>query len=166
MSGSDRGVFKVVNWPAKNYHKRRQMPRVIVLHHTGGSGNVENEVQYLADNKPGVSVHVVIAKDGTRYRMVNDEHVAYHCGYSKVGSLGRPNEVSLGIELINTGNKKELDPWPNEQIVSCVEQVYEWTQKYEIEMITSHAGIDTMGKYDPYKFPWQLFYRLLGQSEA
>lgn len=155
--------FRVVEAKAKSYGDRKDaIPKVIVLHHTGGAGNEKAEIAYLQSNPVGVSIHVCIAKDGTRYRMVDDEDVAYHVGYSKVGSLGIPNVVSLGIELINTGSKKHPDPWPTEQVDSCAEQVAEWLLKYPtIQMITSHAGIDTRGKYDPWMFPWDKFWQLL-----
>ena len=157
--------FPVIERPAKSYGSRRGAdPRVVVLHHTGGSGNVENEARYLQSNPAGVSIHVCIAKDGTRYRMVGDEYAAYHVGHSKVGSLGSPNMVSLGIELINTGSKGNPDPWPTTQVDSTAEQVAEWMWKYPmIQMVTSHAGIDTRGKYDPWWFPWDRFWRLLAR---
>ncbi len=157
--------YEVRNAPAVSRASRKGViPKVIVLHHTGGSGNEKAEIAYLQKNPANVSIHVCIAKDGTRYRMVADEEVAYHVGYSKVGSLGLPNVVSLGIELINTGSKKKPDPWPTAQVDSCGEQVAEWLMKYPtIEMVTSHAGIDTRGKYDPWLFPWDTFWGAVGR---
>lgn len=158
------GNYKVIERWATSKGKGRQgsIPKVIVLHHTGGNGNVEAEVGYLQNNPRGVSIHVCIAKDGTRYRMVADEDTAYHVGYSKVGSLGSPNNVALGIELINKGTSKPTDAWVLTQVDSCAQQVAEWMRKYaSIEMITPHAGIDTMGKIDPYLFPWHIFWEYL-----
>lgn len=150
-----------------NHHSPRgnATPRVIVLHHTGGSGNVENEVAYLVQNRARVSAHFVIAKDGTQYRMVRDEHAAHHCGFSRIGAIGLPNQSSFGIELINTGAKRKLDPWPDAQVESCAQVVWRWMQVYDIEMVTSHRGIDTMGKYDPHLFPWKRFYAYLREVE-
>lgn len=157
--------YTVIERPAKSFGSRfGNNPKVVVLHHTGGSGNVENEVRYLQDNPPGVSIHVCIAKDGTRYRMVDDKYAAYHVGYSKVGSIGKgANQVSLGIELINTGSKTKRDLWPDEQVESCAEQVVQWMKAYNIEMVTSHGGIDTRGKFDPYLFPWNRFWGYVGR---
>lgn len=164
---------KVIVYPADESvigGQRGWSPRVVVLHHTGGSGKVEDQVNYLRKNDRGVSIHVVIGKDGTRYRMVRDEQIAHHVGYSHIGSIGKgmgvpvvtPNSMSLGIELVNTGNRKVIDPWPDVQVDSCAEQVAEWMKKYEIEMVTSHGGIDKMGKYDPYKFPYTQFWMYVG----
>lgn len=155
--------FLEIMKPAKSYGSReRNVPKVIVLHHTGGNGNVDAEVGYLQNNPRGVSIHVCIAKDGTRYRMVDDENSAYHVGYSKVGNLGNPNQVSLGIELINRGIPTPADDYPLTQIRSASEQVAVWMKKYKtISMITPHAGIDTQGKVDPYNFPWVIFWKEL-----
>ena len=147
---------------SKGVGRLGNVPKVVVLHHTGGNGNVDAEVGYLQNNPRGVSIHVCITKDGTRYRMVKDEDTAFHVGYSKVGSLGNPNYVSLGIELINKGTSNPKDAWPMEQIDSCAEQVAQWMVKYDsIAMVTPHAGIDTHGKVDPYLFPWHIFWEYL-----
>lgn len=157
--------------PSMTSGKRGWLPQVVVLHHTGGSGSVESQVEYLRKNDRGVSIHVVIGKDGKRYRMVTDDVIAHHVGNSSIGSIGKnegipvvsPNGMSLGIELVNTGSKTKVDPWPDAQVESCAEQVAEWLEKYDIEMVTSHGGIDKMGKYDPYKFPFHKFWQYVGQ---
>jgi N-acetyl-anhydromuramyl-L-alanine amidase AmpD len=147
---------------SKGRGRSGSVPKVVVLHHTGGNGNVDAEVGYLQNNPRGVSIHVCITKDGTRYRMVRDEDTAYHCGYSRVGSLGSANNVTLGIELINRGTRNPPDEYPIAQIDSCAEQVAEWLSKYDsIQMITPHAAIDTQGKVDPYNFPWRIFWEYI-----
>jgi N-acetyl-anhydromuramyl-L-alanine amidase AmpD len=96
--------------------------------------------------------------------MVMDERIAYHVGFSLVGSLGNrsPNGMSLGIEIMNSGSKTVPDPYPHAQVDSTAEQVAIWLKKWpSIQMITPHAGIDTQGKYDPHAFPWDVFWKLL-----
>lgn len=158
-------AYPVILRPAKSHGSRNMIiPKMIVLHHTAGGGNVESEVSYLQSNSAGVSIHVCIAKDGTRYRMVDDERVAYHVGYSKT-SLGNPNHVSLGIELINKGKRTPpFDDYPDAQVESCAEQVVEWMKKYEIHVVTSHEAIDTRGKFDPWMFPWKKFWKYVGEA--
>lgn len=154
--------IEIERWAKSRGSRYNNVPKVIVLHHTGGNGNVNAEVGYLQNNPRGVSIHVCIAKDGTRYRMVKDEEAAYHVGFSKVGNLGQPNLVSLGIELINRGIPLPADEFPLLQIQSCAEQVAIWMKKYNsICMITPHSGIDTKGKVDPYNFPWHIFWKEL-----
>ena len=143
---------------------RPMPPEVIVLHHTGSAGPAKNQIAYLRSNPRGVSIHCAIAKDGRRTTMVIDERIAYHVGYSSVGSLGNrsPNGMSLGIEIMNSGSKTVPDPYPHPQVDSTAEQVAIWLKKWpSIQMITPHAGIDTQGKYDPHAFPWDVFWKLL-----
>lgn len=146
--------------PAVSHGSRRaKHPTVIVLHHTAGSGNTAAEVEYLRKNDRGVSIHYHIAKDGLKTRMVPDDIIAYHVGNSITGSLGLPNNVTLGIEISNRGDGK--DPYTLPQIESVAETVAQWLTLYPIEMVTSHAGIDTKGKIDPLAFPWQQFWGLV-----
>lgn len=139
--------------------KRAKPPQVIVLHHTAGSGNTAAEVEYLRKNDRGVSIHYHIAKDGLKTRMVPDDVIAYHVGNSLTGSLGLPNNVALGIEISNKGDGK--DPFTLAQLESVAETVALWLWLYPIQMVTSHAGIDTKGKIDPLAFPWQQFWGLV-----
>jgi N-acetyl-anhydromuramyl-L-alanine amidase AmpD len=70
--------------------------------------------------------------------------------------------MSLGIEIMNSGSKSVPDPYPFSQVDSTAEQVAIWLKKFPtIQMITPHAGIDTQGKYDPYAFPWDIFWNRL-----
>jgi len=157
--------YPVDTVPALSHGGTRAMPpQVIVLHHTGSSGTPQSQIAYLRSNPRGVSIHTIIAKDGRRTRMVDDDHVAFHVGYSVIGSLGNrsPNAMSLGIEIMNSGSKAVPDPYPHAQVDSVAEQVAIWLKKFpSIQMITPHAGIDTQGKYDPYAFPWDIFWKLL-----
>jgi N-acetyl-anhydromuramyl-L-alanine amidase AmpD len=159
--------YPVDTVPALSQGGARPMPpEVIVLHHTGSAGTPQSQIEYLRNNPRGVSIHVIIAKDGRRTRMVIDECIAYHVGYSVIGSLGNrnPNAMSLGIEIMNSGSKTVPDPYTHEQVDSVAEQVSIWLKKFPtIQMITPHAGIDTQGKYDPYAFPWDVFWKLLSE---
>ena len=143
---------------------RAQPPQVIVLHHTGSAGPAFNQIAYLRSNARSVSIHCIIAKDGRRTRMVDDERIAFHVGFSAIGSLGNrsANAMSLGIEIMNSGSKTVPDPYPHSQVDSTAEQVAIWLKKFPtIQMITPHAGIDTKGKYDPHAFPWDVFWKRL-----
>jgi N-acetyl-anhydromuramyl-L-alanine amidase AmpD len=143
---------------------RAQPPQVIVLHHTGSAAPAFNQIAYLQNNARSVSIHCIIAKDGRRTRMVDDERIAFHVGFSAIGSLGNrsANAMSLGVEIMNSGSKTVPDPYPHPQVDSTAEQVAIWLKKFPtIQMITPHAGIDTKGKYDPHAFPWDVFWKLL-----
>lgn len=63
----------------------------------------------------GVSAHYLIARDGTVYRLVDENRVAYHAGK---GKLPFPpylensfNGSSIGIELMGIGTQREMAPF-------------------------------------------------------
>lgn len=125
--------------------------RAIVLHHTGGT----NSLNWLSTTKgSGVSVHVLIAKDGTVYRIVPDGKNAWHVGKAAVGNYGRggpagsPNEICLGIEIENKGNGR--DPYTDAQYWSVGWQITQWWNAHGDLPVLTHELIDTQGKRDPY----------------
>jgi hypothetical protein len=119
---------KIVSKPA-NWHSDRHgvTPKFIVAHGTAGIDSVAY-LQRGGEKKDGsdrkVSIHVLIAKDGTIYRMVPDERVANHAGYGRVVINGKTyqsdgvncNVASLGFELENLQNGK--DPYSRNQLLS------------------------------------------------
>ena len=109
-----------------------------------------------------MSAHRLIAKNGTIYKIVPDDEVAWHAGPATVGRLPSDgytiNNDSLGLELENLNDGR--DPYPVKQMDSCVSQVVEWYGKYGALPIVGHGWIQS-NKYDPLDFNWPLFYSLL-----
>jgi N-acetylmuramoyl-L-alanine amidase len=127
--------------------------KAIVLHHTGGT----NSLAWLSTTPgSGVSVHVLIAKNGTVYRIVPDGKQAWHVGrsavgnYSRLGSAGSPNECCLGIEIENRGNGS--DPYTDAQYWSVGWVICQWWNAHGDLPVITHQLIDTQGKNDPYNF--------------
>lgn len=60
----------------------------------------------------GVSAHYLIGRDGTVYRFVPEQRVAYHAGKGTVPGkperTNRLNEFSIGIEMLNVGSAKDM----------------------------------------------------------
>ncbi|MFV8830189.1 N-acetylmuramoyl-L-alanine amidase [Alkalihalobacterium sp. APHAB7] len=62
----------------------------------------------------GVSAHYMIGRDGTVFRLVSEDRVAYHAGAGELE--GYPdykdslNEFSIGIELLAIGTREEMFP--------------------------------------------------------
>lgn len=143
----------------------RLTPTVIVLHHTGG----EDSRKWLTTTSPPdhpVSVHILIQKDGTIYRLVDDHANAWHAGYGILGSAnrsGKPysvNTISLGIEIENMGNGH--DPYPDDQLDACGYQIALWYQKYGFLSIVTHGLIDPR-KNDPVGLPGQRLIAMVGR---
>ncbi len=147
--------LNIVDAPADAQHKggARHMSgvRFIIIHHTGGT----NSLKWLTTDSPPsnpVSVHRLISRTGTLYKLVSDDEEAWHAGRGYVGPLvgaakGQTNlnRCSLGIELENLGNGQE---YPPEQIAMAVAQCVEWIGAYGPLMILGHSEVDGR-KHDP-----------------
>lgn len=145
---------QVINHPSTHSSSRNGAPvRAICLHHTGGT----DSLKWLTKNPEQVSTHVLIAKNGTIYRMVPDERAANAVGRSNLGIYsyqdGDPdsaNQYTLSIEIENWGNGK--DEYTSEQYRAVGWQICQWWNKYGDLCVITHELIDTKGKRDPYAF--------------
>lgn len=141
------------------------VPLAIVVHGTGGT----DSRRYLqrggalpdgSDRK--VSIHILIDKAGTIYRMVDDERVANHAGgvllangmLSSRLTIGgatyrgaQVNRRTLGIELENL--QTGLDPYPDAQLLAMGWQIGVWRQIHGPLPVTRHATIDPGRRSDP-----------------
>jgi N-acetylmuramoyl-L-alanine amidase len=100
----------------------------IVIHCTA-SGDARSSIRYLTAGNTPVSAHLLIARDGKIYQMVDFQTQAWHAGKSQLLGNTNPNNSSLGIELQNTGLLTEFDghyyAWygkkiPEKQVVELV----------------------------------------------
>jgi N-acetyl-anhydromuramyl-L-alanine amidase AmpD len=157
-------MYEVV--PADSNHRggtRPLPPRVVVMHATAGT----NSLGWLTtDPNSAVSAHLLIAKNGTVYRLVEDAGVAYHAGVSTWAKYGKPqlpsvNYVSLGIELENLNSG--TDTYPNAQVLAAARAVYRWWGAYGYLPTVSHAEIAPGRKNDPLGFPWAQYHSYLDQ---
>lgn len=99
----------------------------------------------------GVSAHYLIDREGTVYRMVEDNDIAWHAGVSRMPD-GRTdvNEFSLGIEIVNT---KEGIP-TDEEYKSLNALIAELKNEYPIRYVVGHKDIAPGRKDDPWNFDW------------
>lgn len=154
--------LNIVDAPADDRHtgpaRHTDDIKYFILHATVGS--FESSLDWLTVNPNSyVSVHRLIDRDGTIYKLMPDSFVAYHVGSSRIGNTVNLNQSSLGIELVNTNSGH--DPYPYHQVLSCAKQIAEWQGLLGELPILSHASVDTKGKTDPRGFDWSLFYSLL-----
>lgn len=144
----------VINHPSTHWSDRKGAPiRAIVLHHTAGT----NSLNWLTKNPSQLSIHALITKTGTIYRMVPDQRAANHVGFSNLGAYARQdgdpdnaNQPTLGIEIENLGNGS--DPYTDEQYWSVGWQICQWWNAHGDLCVITHELIDTAGKRDPYNF--------------
>ena len=132
--------YRVVSYPTPNFNPD-SVNRVegVVLHHTA-EPTVERSLEVLTSPERGVSTHVVIDTDGTRYVMAEPEVVTYHAGLSILNGKERCNYFTVGIEF--QGNTIER-PLTEDQIESAVEYLLPIMAKYHIplENVVTHEMV-------------------------
>ncbi len=127
----------------------------------------------------GVSAHFTVDKDGTIYKHIDEENIAFHAGPSFWRGKYGINWYSIGIEQINTGwdvnnpkwkekrsapqqaDGKNWETWPPEQIRSIAGLLQELAEKYDIKPwnIIGHSDCSCGRKVDPGPlFPWKKLY--------
>lgn len=102
--------------------------------------------------KYGVSAHYLIDRSGAIYRLVEEKNIAYHAGTSRLPD-GRTNvnEVSIGIELVNTKDSNFTD----KQYASLQSLIDNIKERYGIKNILGHNQIAPGRKDDPWNFDWK-----------
>lgn len=128
----------------KNRHNITQkeptiVPRIIVLHYTGGGTlnsnfnyfnktTIESGRTYNKNQSPlNVSAHYLIDKNGDVYQLISDTIFARH-------TIGL-NYCAIGVE--NVGGDKE--PLTRAQVVSNAKLVRYLKEKYPIEYVIGHS---------------------------
>lgn len=132
--------YKEVRRPTPNLGKGRNEVIGIVLHHTAEPQPVSRSVNKLCDPKSGVSSHVVIDTDGTRYVLAPPTAVCWHAGKSHLNGRDGCNNFTVGIEF--QGNTLE-EPLTDDQIQSAIEYMLPIIRQYNISLtnIVTHEQI-------------------------
>ena len=158
--------IRIINSP--NFDKKRRSNKSIkflIIHYTGMQSERES-IMRLCSSKSKVSSHFVINKKGKIYRLVQDNHIAWHAGKSCWGKYKNLNKNSIGIELVNKGHKFGYTNFKKKQLSSLIKVCRNLIKKYRIKKqnIIGHSDIAPLRKIDPgEKFPWkQLAKRKIG----
>ncbi len=83
-----------------------------------------------------VSVHYIIARDGTLYQCVRTSQTAFHAPRTHIPSL---NSRSIGIWLVNLGNGTE--PYSSYQKETLIETVEFLKSKYPIKYLIEEKDL-------------------------
>jgi len=111
-----------------------------------------------------VSSHYLVRDDPARiYQLVDESRRAFHAGVSAWGGHTNLNAASIGIEIVNAGNRladqgTPWQPYPDAQIDAVVELVRWIVARHRIrpENILGHSDIAPQRKVDPGPlFPWR-----------
>jgi N-acetylmuramoyl-L-alanine amidase len=123
----DTRKAQMADYSQRHYHQhtwKLTAPKAIVLHHTAGA-NWQSAWWTFANNaaypsipnkpeKPGVSAHFIIDKDGTIYQCVPLAVRARH-------AIGM-NWSSIGIEFVQEGKSGKDGHWMDQQILARTAQ--------------------------------------------
>lgn len=135
------GNYWVVDRPTPNLTEGRNEVSAVILHHTA-TDSIEQSLDILTNPDKGVSCHVLIDKDGTRYVLAPPEAITWHAGRSRLNGRDNVNNFSIGIEF--QGNTV-LEPLTDAQIQSAIDYLIPILDEYKIsdKNIVTHEQIRT-----------------------
>ena len=103
----------------------------------------------------------MVDTDGQIYNLVSESKRAWHAGESSWKGLQDMNSRSIGIEIVNPGEKK-LKSYPKAQINQLINLIHFLEEKFKIPFynILGHSDIAPHRKIDPGKhFPWKELHK-------
>ncbi len=153
-------VNHFVDWGYRHENGSRSIDAIIIHSSYNALGDDSFSIDGILREykRIGVSPHYIIKRDGTIYRLVADNDIAYHAGKSRLpDGKKHVNEASIGIEIINTKNDSPTDSQYTSlaSLVRCLES------KYPIKYILGHSDIAPGRKTDPWNFDWKKFNAMI-----
>ncbi|WPY01022.1 N-acetylmuramoyl-L-alanine amidase [Candidatus Trichorickettsia mobilis] len=138
----------ITKFCSPNYSIRKGEIKFIIIHYT--EMEFDEAISKLCNIAAKVSAHYVIKADGEVFRLVEDQHSAWHAGVSNWQNYSSINEYSVGIELDNLGYAS----YPIAQMQSCISLCKQLITLYNIPRtnILGHSDIAPNRKIDPGPF--------------
>ncbi|WP_246158967.1 N-acetylmuramoyl-L-alanine amidase [Reyranella soli] len=146
----------MIELPSPNHAARQSAVDVLVLHYT--ELPLDESLKVLRDDKrPNrVSAHYVLAEDGTAYRLVPEDRIAWHAGRSHWRGRDALNGTSIGIEIVNLHGDRH--DYPDAQIAALIALCREIIGRHPAIVprnVVGHSDIAPKRKVDPgLRFPW------------
>jgi len=149
--------MQIIARPSPNYNDRTvDAVDLLVLHYTG-MASCEAALARLCDPAAQVSAHYLIDEDGTVYRLVAEEHRAWHAGVSCWAGERDVNSRSIGIELVNPGHDLGYRNFPYQQMRALALLCRQILSRHPIpaSRVLAHSDVAPGRKRDPgEKFDW------------
>ena len=148
-----------VDRPSPN-HAARPAGRgvdILLLHYTGMK-SAEIALERMCDPAAQVSAHYCVDEDGTVYRLVGEDRVAWHAGASSWAGASNINARSVGIELVNPGHDWGYRPFPAAQMSALTGLARKILARHPIppERVLGHSDVAPERKQDPGElFDWR-----------
>jgi N-acetyl-anhydromuramyl-L-alanine amidase AmpD len=136
-----------------SFGPRSERVDTLVLHHT--ALDLAASLKVLREGN--VSVHYVLAEDGTVYKLLEDDEVGWHAGLSMWRGRPNVNARSIGIEIVKLDGN--LHPYRRAQVAALIELCGLILRRHpgiEPRNVVGHSDIAPKRKVDPgRRFPWQ-----------
>lgn len=148
----------LVDLPSPNHAPRPggAVVDVLVLHYTELSLQESLDILRDAARDHRVSSHYVLAEDGTVYRLVPENRIAWHAGRSWWRGRKSLNATSIGIEIVNLhGDRHDYPPRQVSALVELCREILARHPAIEPRNVVGHSDIAPKRKIDPgLRFPW------------
>jgi len=153
-------VYELVHreTPSPNWNERQLPISMVVLHYTGMRTGAE-ALERMLDPSSEVSAHYMIEEDGTVFRLVEEEHRAWHAGKGFWRGVTDVNSASIGIELVNPGHEWGYRPFAEAQMEALVPLLADIRARHDIPRanVVGHSDIAPARKDDPGElFDWDM----------
>lgn len=140
--------MEIVDRPSPNFGPRRGGAGVdlIVLHYTA-MDSAEAALERLCDPETELSAHYLIARDGTLYRLVDEDCRAWHAGEGAWAGHDDVNSHSIGIELDNLGD----GPFDEPLMTTLEALLTDLLDRHELpaKSVIGHSDMAPLRKSDP-----------------
>jgi len=130
---------------------------MIVLHYTGMQ-SAAAALARLCDPAARVSSHYLVDEDGEVYRLVEEEHRAWHAGVSYWRGKTGLNDGSVGIEIVNPGHEWGYRAFPAAQMAAVAALCRGIIARHGVPArnVVAHSDIAPDRKQDPGElFDWK-----------
>jgi N-acetylmuramoyl-L-alanine amidase len=146
----------VIELPSSNHAARQSAVDVLVLHYT--ELPLDESLKVLRDDKRAnrVSAHYVLAEDGSVYRLVPEDRVAWHAGRSHWRGREALNGTSIGIEIVNLhGDRHDYPAGQIAALIALCRGIIDRHPAIVPRNVVGHSDIAPRRKIDPgLRFPW------------
>lgn len=139
--------------------------KYLILHYTGMASGQE-ALDRLCDEEAAVSAHYLIEENGEVFSLVDENMRAWHAGVSKWEDDENINDLSIGIEIVNSGHpypgyESIYSPFPKVQMDAVIRLAAEIVERHNIKpyYVLGHSDVAWRRKIDPGElFDWQRLF--------
>ncbi len=152
----------IEHFTSPNYDDRGGQPVDMLIMHYTDMRTCEGAIERLCEVEAKVSAHYVVSETGDVFRLVAEEHRAWHAGESHWRGFGNINARSIGIEICNPGHNEGYTPFPKEQMQAVTALSLEILARHTIPArnVQGHSDIAFLRKMDPGElFDWPALAR-------